>query len=79
LRTEGERRLLINDIKLAQQFFSQVNVRFFGLFALVGVLIDPTAKEAVFRLFGVVDRLALSVSFVQRFAWYSRLTFVKQL
>jgi SAM-dependent methyltransferase len=78
LRTEGERPLLINDIKLAQQFFSQVNVRFFGLFTLVGVLIDPTAKGTVFRLFDVVDRLALSISFVQRLAWYSLLTFVKQ-
>lgn len=77
LRTEDEHPLLINDIKLAQQFFSHVNVRFFGLFTLIGVLADPTAKGAVFRLSDMLDRLSLSVPFVQRFAWYSLLTFVK--
>ena len=77
LRTEDEHPLLMADVRLARQSFSCVDTRFFGLFALAGVWLDPSASGYVFRSCELLDRLALSVPFLRRFGWYSLLTFVR--
>jgi SAM-dependent methyltransferase len=77
LRTEDEHPLLMADVRLARQSFSRVDTRFFGLFTLIGVWLDPSAQGYAFRSCEMLDRLALSVPFAQRFAWYSLLNFVK--
>ena len=70
IRTEDEHPLLKSDIKLIEQYFGKVEIRFFYLFSLIAV---PFAKMSIFNpllnFLESLDRLILKVPVLKWQAW----------
>ena len=70
-RTPDEHPLLKQDFDLAKQYFSQVDVRFYGLSTLATVPLRNTAVgEALLKVTAAVDDALFQVPGVKWQAWY---------
>lgn len=77
VRTKDEHPLLMSDLKLAHQYFAQVDTRFYGFLSVASVLLDPSATRLPYRLSKALDDMLLSLPFLGRYAWHCLIIFRK--
>jgi len=71
LRTPDEHPLRMADFQLAQSYFGNVELRFFGLSTLFAVPLQQTKVGApAMKLCEAADRFLLRVPLIQRNAWF---------
>ncbi|MBT4518721.1 MAG: class I SAM-dependent methyltransferase [Halieaceae bacterium] len=70
-RTPDEHPLRKQDIELAGNFFSKVNLTFYGLTTIGSSFINnTTAKDILYQTFRPIDRILLSLPVIKWHAWY---------
>jgi SAM-dependent methyltransferase len=70
MRTPDEHPLVVRDFRLAETYFGQVDVKYFGLFSAASALVDRTASGFPYRATKAIDDLVLRFPLVGRYAWH---------
>ena len=70
MRTPDEHPLLMADFKHAEEYFSRVELKPYGLFAAASAIVDRHATGAAYRVGKALDQFVLRGP-VGRFAWHS--------
>jgi SAM-dependent methyltransferase len=78
LRTPDEHPLVAGDFALAEQFFSKVELEFFGLTTLLALPLQRTPLSQVsLSVFRAVDRALFASPMIRRNAWYALMKMTK--
>ena len=77
LRTADEHPLRVADFAIARRHFAKVDTHFYGLFAAISALVDPTATGIAYQLGKATDAVVLRLPMIGRYAWHCLMTFHK--
>lgn len=78
IRTVDEHPLLAADFTLAERYFAQVKVEYFGLFSVGSALVPKGLRSYAYSAGKAMDSIVLKVPYVNRLAWYALITLTKK-
>jgi ubiquinone/menaquinone biosynthesis C-methylase UbiE len=78
VRTPDEHPMLTKDFVLARKYFTNVDVRYFGLATVVSAGLPEVLRAPAYWMGRAVDGVVLRLPFVKRYAWFALMVMTKQ-